>query len=524
MRRILAIWFLLLPVLGFGQAVPQSFFAMDLNTTSNAAPNIPLALTPSAPFGVIRDHDNSADMADIFGMSSTSTCNTATHVHTTCNWTAFDHWIAQAAAHNQTVMYTLHKTPNFAGTYTSSPPDDASLTDMIDAIRDRAGCTATVQVGCIKYWEVWNEPNNDGGTLSTTSSGSPYWSGSIENLVHVARIIHDEVKTVANGGVNGVDPNAMVIGPGVADFGVYTNMPGGTITLSGVCSHWSGGGGVAEPEAFICEYLRRTGSGSGDLTGADYTDAVSSHLYPNVVNLTSMSEDPVNIRGGGIVTAITDNGLSLCAHGVQGAAGGSCINYFATEDSWGAQSSGTYPNIGPVSPSVQVSGTGQTGSWRDDQSAFLIKAHVMAWNLGLDMYTWYGWDFQNGWGNLFCTSANTNNGCVLDVNNPSFPYRQNAANAYGALQKWMIGKTLSSCSKDGNATWTCSWTGSGGYTSKLVWNSPQTGVSLSFSGYSQQRDMYGNITSFSGTITPGYYPVLLEHLAVVRRANSGGWN
>lgn len=524
MKRILLLALLAIPC--FPQNVPQSYFGQDMNTTTTAWPNITQALNPTAPFGVLRLHDDGADLMDIFGNAATGTCNTTTHVYTGCNWTSFDHWISQAAAHSQVVMYAFHKTPNFAGTYTSSPPDDADAKAMVDAIRDRSGCTVSTQTGCIKYWEVWNEPNNDGGTLSSTSSGSPYWSGSIENLVHFARTVHDEVKTVANGGVNGVDPNAMVVGPGAAGWGTYTNLPGGNITVSGACNDSAWNANLNSPEAFICEYLRRTGSGSGDSTGAAYTDAMTIHIYPNASVIATIAESNIAFRMANFIKVFGDLGITLCPHGTQGKGGGSCTQMFASEDSWGAVSSSTYPRIGPdATNSIQVSGSGLTGSWRDDQSAYLIKEYVLGWSLGLDMYVWYGWDFQNGWGNQWCKAANVNIGCDLaSSGNPSYPYQQKSAWSYGAVQNWMIGTQMSgTCSADGNTTYSCNFGGPWGYSSRLYWNSAQTGVALTPAGFSQQRDMYGNITTFTGTITPNYYPVLLEHLAPARRY-AGGWN
>lgn len=524
MRRIIPILFLVATANLLAQSVPASYWAMDMNTTSTAAPNIPTAPTPARPFGVLRLHDNGADLMDIFGNVATGTCNTTTHVYTGCAWTSFDHWVSLATTGAYVLEYTFHKTPNFAGTYTSSPPDDADMTAMVDAIRNRAGCTAVVHTGCIAMWEVWNEPNNDGGTLSSTSSGIPYWSGSLDDLVHIARIIHDEVKTPGNGGVNGVDPNALILGPGTAGFGTYTNLPGGTVTMSGVCTHW--GSGNQFPEAFICEYLRRTGSGGGDSTGKAYTDIISTHSYPNGTALVDMSEAGLVSHLGGTVTAMTDNSVTLCAHGTVGQGGGACSQLMSTEDGWGGVVSGTYPRIGPDGTnSVQVSGTGLTGSFRDDQAAFLFKRYQLMWSLGLDMSVWYGWDFQNGWGNLLCSGANTNIGCDLTSSgNPSYPYQNKSAATYGSMQAWMIGKKMTgNCSQDGNATWTCNWTGPYYYQAKTLWNSAQTGVSMSIPGYAQKRDQYGTITAFSGTITPNWYPVVLERVVTVARAGGSGW-
>jgi hypothetical protein len=505
-------------------AATPSFWALDFNTTSTAAPNIPQAPIPTKPYAVLRVHDSGADLADIFGLTATTpTCDPVTTlVYSGCNWTAFDHWVSQASTASATLMYTFHKTPNWAGSWTSSPPNDTYFVNMLKAIRDRAGCTAVTQTGCIQYWEVWNEPNNDGGSLSLTSSGTPYWSGSVENLVHVARLVHDHVKTPANGGVDGVDPNAMVVGPGSAGWGTYTNLPGGNLTLGGACVDATWSSNLNAPEAFNCEYLRRAGSGAGDLTGAYYTDAITLHLYPNATTLSTIAEANIQTRVTNIKKAFTDLGITPCPHGTRGNGAGSCTQLFASEDSWGGVSSGTYPRIGPdATNSAQVSGSGLSGSWPDDQSAYLVKEYLMSWSLGLDMYTWYGWDFQNGWGNLLCKSSNAGIGCDTSIG--AFPYQQKPAGAFGAIQKWMTGRNMSgTCSSDGNTTWSCNFTGPYGYKAKVLWNSAQTGVLMSVPGYSTKRDMYGTVTSFGGTVTPNYYPVVIERTPNVSRI-SGGW-
>jgi hypothetical protein len=49
----------------------------------------------------------------------------------------------------------------------------------------------------------------------------------------------------------------------------------------------------------------------------------------------------------------------------------------------------------------------------------------------------------------------------------------------------------------------------------VLWNSARTGVAQTFTGVTQTRDMYGNITPVPDgtvTLTPNYYPITVETL------------
>ena len=76
----------------------------------------------------------------------------------------------------------------------------------------------------------------------------------------------------------------------------------------------------------------------------------------------------------------------------------------------------------------------------------------------------------------------------------------------------MTGKTQTGCS-NANSTWTCNYIDPQGNTATVLWNSARTGVAQDFTGVTQTRDMYGNVTpvpSGKVTITPDYYPVTVE--------------
>jgi hypothetical protein len=514
------------------QTVPANFFGMHFNSANTAWPVITSAPTPKWNGGVVRLHDSGVKLYDIFNSASSGgTCDprAATPVVSGCNWTNLDKYAANALANNATLTYVFSKMPtnsywSACFPYTSSVPTgttcDDAFVSMVKAIRDRVGCSPTKQIGCVSQWEIWNEPNNNGGTHTSSNGSTPYWDGTIANLVHISRLVRDHVKTTAKGGVDGIDANALVIGPGGA---IQTNVgsSGVSTTYSGTAcdnTHTGGyGNGNLNVEAFTCLYLITAGSGSGDLTGKDYIDAVTAHLYPNSQTLSTLAEQPLTSRAVGMKTTMTLASISLCGHGVSPLSGG-CKALIDTETSWGTCSSPTTPRLGPTGCSVQVTGTGQTGSWADDQAAALWKKYLLSWWYGLSGVYWYGWDFQNGYGNLLCTADNLTIGCD-DATHSAYPYQQQAAKAWGAAQ-WMIGKTLTGCTTV-NSTYSCFFSGPNGYSAVVPWNSGLIGVSTNYSNVTQTRDMYGNITPVTGgsvTLTPNYYPVVIETVPAVGSA------
>lgn len=519
-----------LSLAAFAQAVPANYFGMDFNSGNTAWPIINEAPTPTWSGGVVRLHDSGTKLYDIFnGASAGSNCDprAATPKVSSCGWTNIDKFAANTLAHGATMMYVFSKMPTstywsdcFATTsyFSGTTTCDTAFASMVKAIRDRLGCSATKQIGCISRWEIWNEPNNDGGNPSTSNGSTPYWTGTaaagatgpfngtgngnLDLLVHIARVIRDHVKTPAKGGVDGIDANALVIGPADA---VQSN--GITITSSAPCSPTYGNGNL-NPEAHICLFLNQTGSGAGDGKGKDYIDAVSVHLYPNSQTLSTMAEQPYTSRAAGIKTAMGLVSVTICGRGVSPLTG-SCKSIINSEFSWGTCSSPTTPRLGPTGCSVQSSGTGQSGSWGDDQSALLQKMYHLGWYYSLMEQDWYGYEFNNGYGNLLCTTTNTTIGCASGP----YPYQQKAAHAWGAVQ-WMIGKTLTNCTNT-SSTWRCDYTGANGYSGTVIWNSAGTGSSTTFNGITQTLDMYGNVTpqpTGSVTLTPNYYPVYVETL------------
>jgi HYDIN/CFA65/VesB-like, Ig-like domain len=136
----------------------------------------------------------------------------------------------------------------------------------------------------------------------------------------------------------------------------------------------------------------------------------------------------------------------------------------------------------------------------DAQAAYVARAYILRWSLGVQRFYWYAWN-NPLWGSLW--DASTNN-----ILKPGI--------AYGETYKWLVGATLtSSCSVASDSTWTCLLSRPGGYQAEIVWNTATTGASTrpfaDADRFAQYRDLDGNITSISGSTVPiGAKPILLE--------------
>src|SRR5471030_2964018 len=181
MRRIFAS-LLTLACLTLGPAcfagpIPATFFGMHVNQTNVAW----------TTFGSYRLWDDGTAWANI---------NTSNGVY---NWSPLDAWVNKAQQQNVQLLYTFGRTPTWASSSPTTSCDYApgqcvapsSYTNWDKFVT----AIATRYKGKIKYYEMWNEPNDAG-----------FWKGTTAQMVEMTRrganIIHS------------IDPNAEVLSPG----------------------------------------------------------------------------------------------------------------------------------------------------------------------------------------------------------------------------------------------------------------------------------------------------------------------
>lgn len=173
--KLLRTWFVLVltTVSAFAGEIPSTFFGLHiLHAVNGTTP------WPSDQFGTLRLWDSGVDWHEI---------NTS---QGTYNWTNFDKWMTLAQQHNLEVVYTFGRVPNWAngGKGTTIPPSNMQYWD--DFVR----AVVTRSAGRVKYWEIWNEPND-----------THFYNGDLQTLLTMAQHAQQIIKSI--------DPNAIILTP-----------------------------------------------------------------------------------------------------------------------------------------------------------------------------------------------------------------------------------------------------------------------------------------------------------------------
>jgi hypothetical protein len=205
-------------------------------------------LSSSMPFGTSRSWDAypNLDWSDV---------NPSTGTY---NFTYLDKFIAVNEARGAEMIYTLGRTPHWASSQPNAPspygPGEcappADMSDYANYLR----AIVTHAAGRIKYWELWNEPQD-----------VHFYCGDIPDMVAMAREASQVIK--------GIDPDALILSPGV------TGGPG-PAWLSAFLSE--GGAGSVDVIAF---------HGYWSANAEDVVNVISS--YRSVMAANGVSEKPL---------------------------------------------------------------------------------------------------------------------------------------------------------------------------------------------------------------------------------------
>jgi hypothetical protein len=136
----------------------------------------------------------------------------------------------------------------------------------------------------------------------------------------------------------------------------------------------------------------------------------------------------------------------------------------------------------------------------EDSAAYVARAYILNWALGIPRYYWYAWDNRN----VVTILLVEKDGKTLTA----------AGKAYGEVQKWLVGSRLEGCDRDGDETWMCQLTKEGGDRAWIVWN-PKREITLevprSF-GVRHVSDLTGkeSLLSLQNRLKVGKMPVLLS--------------
>ena len=156
------------------------------------------------------------------------------------NWTMLDAWLDDAYRHGADLVYTFGNTPPWAsrlGTeescdgsgHANCPPRleawDAFIRAIVEHNRDHVNPDGS-RGGKIRYWELWNEPNE--GTFSG-NHGFWYDPNDVKTLVEMAEHLYREVKSI--------DPSAQILTP------AYTSSGRGRSPAAQLAQYLNAGGG-----------------------------------------------------------------------------------------------------------------------------------------------------------------------------------------------------------------------------------------------------------------------------------------
>ncbi len=128
------------------------------------------------------------------------------------DWKLLDSYAALARAKGAKIIFTIGMSPKWAAknpdapspysNLGSSPPAD--LDDWRNFVRAIAERNEKVYGGAIRYWEIWNEPDN-------IVRGYEFYTGTIGELVELARAAREILKQV--------NPENMIVSPGITQVG-----------------------------------------------------------------------------------------------------------------------------------------------------------------------------------------------------------------------------------------------------------------------------------------------------------------
>jgi polysaccharide biosynthesis protein PslG len=236
--------------------VPSTFFGMHILHAVNGS-----TAWPTDKFGALRLWDSGVDWHEIA---------TSRGVY---NWTNFDKWMSLAQQHGVDVTYTFGRVPSWANGGQGTTVPMSNMQDWDDFVR----AVATRAAGRVKYWEIWNEPND-----------THFWSGNVATLVTMAQHARDIIKSV--------DANAVILTPSPT---------------------WT----TTSPDQWMTQYLQAG--------GGQYADVIAFHGY---VNSSPESIDPLAANMWKVMNANGQGSKPLWDTEASFSLSGSCTTSICDQD------------------------------------------------------------------------------------------------------------------------------------------------------------------------------------------------
>jgi hypothetical protein len=149
----------------------------------------------------------------------------------------------------------------------------------------------------------------------------------------------------------------------------------------------------------------------------------------------------------------------------------------------------------------------EAGRWEDCgtslsdplQQAYIARIELLYWSNNVKRHYWYAYDT-----------------CGTLSNQPSGSTLTPAGIAYGNVEDWMVGATMTAPCAANGTVWTCGLSRPNGYQALAVWNTAATSTFVLPKQYTQYQDLIGNTHSINVSVTIGPQPILLTSGAAPR--------
>jgi hypothetical protein len=146
----------------------------------------------------------------------------------------------------------------------------------------------------------------------------------------------------------------------------------------------------------------------------------------------------------------------------------------------------------------------EAGRWGDcramasaDEQAYIGRIELLYWSNNVRRHYWYGYST-----------------CVPLSNQPISQTLTPAGIAYGNVESWMVGSTMTTPCALAGPFWACGLTLANGHQALAVWfnvfSSTATANYPLASQYTEYHDLSGNTAKISGSLMVGESPILLE--------------
>ena len=163
---------------------------------------------------------------------------------------------------------------------------------------------------------------------------------------------------------------------------------------------------------------------------------------------------------------------------------------------------------GISNPVLYATEDGRWGTCSDaiaaaDQQAYVGRIELIYWSQNVKAHYWYGYGICVPLSNQITSEGVTTDNTLTPL-----------GIAYGNVENWMVGSTMTSpCALTGSF-WTCGLTLANGHQALAVWYPAfQSAVTASYTPapqYTSWHDLNGNTGAISGAIAIGEGPILLE--------------